>query len=525
VSADVLLRGGHVVDGTGREPYRADVGVVGGQVAWVAEAEQCGPDAGTVVDTTGRYVFPGFVDTHSHADGTWHRPDVQAALLRQGVTTVIIGQDGLGYAPGTAEALAASEEYFGVLDGSLPADLRGGASVADLLTLVEGHSPVNVAALVPLGLVWLGAAGPAAAEIDDDRLAAMVRTVEGGLADGAVGVSSGLEYAPNSFAGIRELAALCGPAASAALPHVTHMRGYELAADRAFAEVAQVSRLSGVRLHVSHFRGPAASLGALADRASADGIDLTYDSYPYVRGCTILSMRVLPPDVARGGRRAVLDRLASRRVRSELIRQWQDSGRESELAALQVASASNAEWAWTEGQTLAKCAASLGRTVPATVLELLVGCQLQVSVVTPPSTASDENDMRTLLRRSEHTGGSDGIYIGSAPHPRAWGTFARLLGRHVRELGDWTWGQAAVHLAARACARFGLLDRGVIRAGAVADLAVIDPARVQEEASYASPRRPAVGIDDVLVAGVPVLATGKLTGLMPGAGLRPGAMR
>lgn len=525
MSVDVVIRGGSVADGTGREPYRADVGVTGGRVAWVAEGGAPeSVDVGVRIDATHRLLMPGFVDTHSHADGTHTRPDVAEALLRQGVTTIIVGQDGLGYAPGSAATLSASEEYFGVLDGPLPKPLRTGASISDLLTHCDGASPVNMAALVPLGTVWLDVAGQST-ELTADQLTAMVRSVEAGLTDGAVGLSTGLEYVPNAFAGIRELTAACRPVAAAGLPHVTHMRGYELDVGRAFAEVAEVSRQSGVGLHVSHLRGPAAAIELLADGAEDEGLHLTFDTYPYVRGCTILSMRALPSDVTAGGRSATLARLASSQVRDQLIRHWGEGERESELAGVMVAGATHPDWTWAEGHTIDTCATILGRSVPETVLELLIGCQLQVSVVTAQPKTSGDEDMRRLLRRPEHTVGSDGIYMGSSPHPRAWGTFARLLGSHVRDLGDWSWGQAAVHLAARACDRFGLIGRGTIQAGSVGDLVVVDPATVRDEATYTSPRRPAVGIDDVLVSGVPVLAAGILTGLKPGSGLRAGAAR
>jgi len=153
------------------------------------------------------------------------------------------------------------------------------------------------------------------------------------------------------------------------------------------------------------------------------------------------------------------------------------------------------------------------------VVELLVADRLQVGCVFERRPPTSEESVRTLLRDDRHTGGSDAIYLGGHPHPRAYGAFGRLLGRHVRELGDWTWPQAVVHLAARPADRFGLAGRGRVREGFVADLVVLDPDRVGDRATYAAPRELAVGIDDVLVGGVPVLAGGDLTGARPGRGL------
>lgn len=522
MGVDILIRGGSVVDGTGAEPFLADVAVSDGKVAWLETRPGSDPvEAGTVIDASGRLVMPGFVDTHSHVDGTFLQPQAQEALLRQGVTTAIIGQDGLGFAPAGPSAQNASADYFGVLNGNLPQALAGGASVADLLQAATHTSPLNIATLVPLGLVWLEVAGHAA-QVGDTELKAMVTAVERGLADGAVGLSTGLEYTPNGFAGARELSAVCRPVAAAALPHVTHMRGYELAVTRAFDEVAEVSRRTGVGLHVSHFRGPADLIGAVADRAATDGIALTYDSYPYVRGCTILSMRVLPREIATGQRNDVIARLRTDSVRAQLTRLWSEPARQPELTGMQLAHAGAQSWAWAAGMELGSCATTAGLSLADTMLGLLVDCELQVSVVMAPPETSSESDMRELIRRPEHMTGSDGIYVGTAPHPRGWGTFARLLGRHVRQLGDWSWGQAAVHLSSRPCELFGLRGRGVIRRGAVADLIVVDPLTVRDLATYAEPRRCAVGIDDVLVAGVPVIASGERTANTPGAGLRAG---
>jgi N-acyl-D-amino-acid deacylase len=179
------------------------------------------------------------------------------------------------------------------------------------------------------------------------------------------------------------------------------------------------------------------------------------------------------------------------------------------------------QWSWTEGRRLLDAATQAGRTPGELLLDLLVETRLDAAVVIDsPATTTDEG-LRTLLNHPAHFGGSDGIYLGGHPHPRGWGAFARYLGEQVRSLGDWTWPEAVRHLSTGPAGRFGLADRGVIRPGAAADLVVLDPATAGDKATYENPRELAVGVDDVLVAGVPVLRGGALTGSLPGRPLTP----
>jgi N-acyl-D-amino-acid deacylase len=188
---------------------------------------------------------------------------------------------------------------------------------------------------------------------------------------------------------------------------------------------------------------------------------------------------------------------------------------------LTLAHVPHPDWAWTEGRRLPDAAAEAGLEPGGLLLDLLVATRMEAAVVIDsPATTTDEG-LRTLLRHPAHMGGSDGIFIGGHPHPRGWGAFARYLAVQVRTNGDWTWSEAVAHLSTAAANRFGLTDRGVIRPGAAADVVVLDPATVGDRADYDHPRELAVGIDDVLVAGVPVLREGRLTGNLPGRPLTP----
>ena len=246
---------------------------------------------------------------------------------------------------------------------------------------------------------------------------------------------------------------------------------------------------------------------------------MTFDSYPYLRGCTLLGMVALPPDLTPD---ADLDRALAALAEPGA---WPRVAERTDPALwprITLAHVPAAGLAWAEGARLVDAAARTGQPPAEFCVAVLLATGLDAGAVFDHPPTNSEESVRALLRHPAQLAGSDGIYVGGHPHPRGWGAFARLLGRHVRELGDWTWEQATVHLAARAARRFGLRDRGLLRRGMAADLVVLDPEEVADRASYARPRRPAVGVRDVVVNGVPVLAGARPTGATPGRPLRPG---
>jgi N-acyl-D-amino-acid deacylase len=283
------------------------------------------------------------------------------------------------------------------------------------------------------------------------------------------------------------------------------------------AEVRAIIAKVGVAGHVSHYQGPADVLIPLVDDARDSGLDLTFDSYPYRRASTILAMLALPHWLDGTDLDRTIEALNDSAVRARIAAEADPSL----WPRITLAHVPDDTWRWTEGWRLIAAAAEAGRSAVELCLDLLVATDLGVSAVLDRGPANNDESVRALLRHPAHIGGSDGIYIGGHPHPRGWGAFARILGRHVRELRDLSWEQAAVHLASHPARRFGLTDRGLIRPGLAADLAVIDPVRVADRAGYESPREPALGVDDVIVNGVAVLRDGRLTGSLPGTPLQP----
>lgn len=516
----IVLRGGMIADGTGAEQRSADIAIRDGRIVEIGTVEPVPGDDD--VDVSGRTVMPGFIDAHSHAEGVVFDPAVQEGLLRQGVTTVIGGQDGVSYAPGDG---AYGADYFGALNGVHPT--YRGDTVAELLATYDATTPINVGYLIPLGTVRHEVMGYIDGPADARQTERMRELVVAGMADGALGVSTGLDYVPGIHQSTAELIDVIEPAAAAGGLYVTHMRGgYEENAKLGLDEVAAIARATGAAVHVSHLHGPSEILLPALDELTSAGVDVSFDAYPYRRGCTLAAMPLLPPELVSGARADVVAALADPGTRQQLLSVWFPSLDERGILGPEwpdnfaFAHIGASEWSWAEGLTVREGASRANRTPAELVLDLLVAADLQVTCVVAVRQARTYDDMARIVTDDRHTVGSDGIWIGGRPHPRARGTFARFLSHFHRDRGDYTAGQAARHLAGLAADRFGLSGRGVLAVGNVADIAVVDLAAVAAGATYENPQRPAVGIDDVLVDGVFVLRDGALTGATPGQGLR-----
>jgi N-acyl-D-amino-acid deacylase len=496
VSVELVIRRGTVIDGRGGDARAADVAIEGDRIVRVGDVPEPGR---TELDAAGCLVTPGFIDAHVHGDAILFSEPVHLPALHQGVTTYVIGQDGCSFAPGTLETVAHMTDYFAAVNGRLPARSW---SVGEFLGGFDGLSTVNVAYLAPHGNIRLNVVGTEPRGVTQEELAGMQRQVEEALDNGAVGLSSGLDYIPSRYADTDELAALCRPVAEAGAVYVTHMRGYGANAAEGLREVEEIVGRSGVAAHVSHLWSKTPAILELL------GADLTYDAYPYRAGSSLLAMAALPVWVQEGSIDEVLARLAG-------VQRLELSG----LDAMRLTHVGAPAWQWAEGSTVAAAAQQAGLDEAAFVCTILAESRLDVGVILGRDDF-DEEDVRALTRHEAFMASSDGIVVGRYAHPRGWGSFARYLGRHVRELGDLSWVEAVRHLSTAAADRFGLTDRGRLEPGAAADVAVFRPDEVVDRATYEQPPVVAEGMVHVLVNGVPVLRDGVPTGTTPGRGLR-----
>ncbi|GAB3582680.1 D-aminoacylase [Amycolatopsis endophytica] len=525
---DLVLRGARIADGTGAPLFRADVGIEGGRIADVAE-RLSGP---RVLDAGGLVLAPGFVDMHSHSDLQLLAEPDHLAKVSQGVTTEVLGQDGLSYAPVDDTTLAALREQLAGWNDDPPGFDWNWRSVGEYLDRLDRGVAVNAAYLVPQGTVRMLAVGfgdRPATESELDRMRDLVAT---GLDEGAVGMSSGLTYTPGMYASDDELVALCEVVGGRGGYYSPHHRSYGAGALEAFAEMVEVCRRARCPLHLAHAtmnfsvnKGQAPDLLRLLDDALDAGADITLDTYPYLPGATYLSA-LLPSWAAEGGVAATLERLADPGTRERIRAEIEETGSDGahgvpiDWDSIEINGVRSAGNAHLVGHSVAESARRAGIPAAQLYFDVLVAERLGTSCLMH---VGHEENVQAIMRHRTHTGGSDGLLVGDRPHPRAWGTFPRYLGHYVRELGVLGLTECVAHLTGRAARRLRLADRGLVKPGCAADLVLFDPDTVADTATFEEPRQQAAGIPYVFVNGVAAVDDGRPTGALAGHSLRRSA--
>jgi N-acyl-D-amino-acid deacylase len=524
---DLLIRGGVLIDGTGTPGRPGSVAVTDGRVRILApDADE---PAARVIDAGGLIVAPGFIDLHSHS-GLWLLHDgAHEPKIRQGVTTEVIGVDGLSYAPltdrGNLEALVRMNAG---LDGrpDIPLDWD---TVASYLGHFDGRVAVNVALLIGNSALRICAIGWQDVPADHMAMADMRAMLREGMAEGAFGVSSGLDYPPGAYATTEELADLTAAAAREGGFYHTHVR-YDLG-DRyldPFREAVAIGEMAHGPVHLTHFYhrqtypGGHEPMLALVEEARAGGQDVTFDTYPYEWASTRLLIQ-LPQWVQAGGPEPLLTRLGDpgirARLRSEMLGSASTGNAGLRAADIRLGAFANPENLRWEGATLDEVCHETGRDPVDALCDLLIGEDLGINQVTPGPWSE------TLGHFVAHPAGmvgTDSTFIGQKPSPRTYGSFPRILGQFVRDEQRLSLPEAVRKMTSAPAARLGLRDRGQLQDGWVADVVVFDPERVRAHATYDEPRRHSEGIEHVLVNGVAVVADGQPTGARPGRALRHG---
>ncbi|WP_091231043.1 family 20 glycosylhydrolase [Microbacterium sp. 3J1] len=530
-----VYRRATVVDGTGAARFVADVAVEGARVVGVTRGADGVafelPEGAVEIEASGLVLAPGFIDMHAHSELAVLQGAAHDAKIRQGVTTEVLGQDGLGYAPLDDASAAVIPAQIAGWNG-MPVDVPW-RTMDDLLAAIDDAAAANAALLVPQGNLRMIVVGHENRRATAEEIDAMSTLLGDALDAGAFGMSSGLTYTPGMYADTAELEALCRVVAERGGYWAPHTRSYGGSALDAYREALDIGRRTGCPIHLTHAtmnfapnRGRAAELLALVDDALADGVDVTLDTYPYLPGATTLAA-LLPSRLSEGGDLiaaiAALDADGREAVRVELEDIGCDGfhGERADWSAIQIAGTRNPSLAALVGRTVAEIAETSGRRAVDVVLDTIVADAGATGILMH---IGDEDNVRAIMRHPRHSGGSDGILIGARPHPRGRGTFPRYLGHYVRELGVLSLEDAVRHLSGTPAARLGLdrgdAPRGVIREGAAADLVLFDPDTIDAGATFDAPLEAPRGVIEVLVGGVPVVAAGEVTGATPGRALR-----
>jgi dihydroorotase/N-acyl-D-amino-acid deacylase len=495
---DLVIRNGRIIDGTGSPWYRGDLAVKGDTIARIAP--RIDAPAGRVLDAAGRVVAPGFIDLHTHARRGIFEVPTADNYVRQGVTTLIEGPD-----------------------GSSPLPIR-----PFLDQLAEMHITPNFALFVGQGSIRDAVIGPVnrkATEAEIEKMRGLVRT---GMEDGAFGLSSGLFYVPGTFTPTAEVIELAKVAGRMGGIYISHMRDEATGVVASVKETIEIGEKGGLPAQITHHKiigkanwGKSVETLRLIDEARARGVDATIDQYPYTASSTSIQAALMPAWALEGGRQDVLKRLARPQMRSELRK---------ETARLILEERGGGD---PNNVQLARCnwdhaldGKRLGDVTKGRGLEPTIenAAETALWIVDKGGCsgifhAISEDDLQRILRYPATMIGSDGeipIFGQANPHPRSYGTFVRVLGRYVRDLKVITLEDAVHKMSAFPAQRIGLADRGVLREGLRADIAIFDPATVADRATFEEPHQFAVGVTEVIVNGQVVFENAKMTAARPG---------
>jgi len=528
---DVVIANGRVVDGTGAPWFRADVGIIGDRITAIGNLS--GAQAATRIDAAGQVVAPGFIDLLGQSEFNVLVDSRAASKITQGITTEITGE-GVSIAPVNDQMMAdrkASYEFFKITqDWHTLAEYFARLSTAT--------TAVNVGTFVGSGGLRDYVIGKADRVATPDEIAKMKALVAQAMADGALGVSSSLQYIPNRFSTTDELVELAKTAAEHGGIYITHQRSEGNKVFESIDEVIAIAERANIPAEIWHLKTAyKANWGKMTEAirkieaARARGLRVSGNIYPYDRASNGLDA-CLPVWVREGGTDALLKRLQDPATRARVKRemddpnapfenQWYGSGG---AAGVMLSSVLDPSLRKYEGMNFAEIGKAMGKDPRDAAIDLVMADKAESSVIISIMRESDVVEaMRTPWVSFDTDSGAraeDGPLSASKSHPRAWGTFTRVLAKYVREDGVLTLEEAVRKMTSQAAIRVGIADRGLVRPGMMADLVVFDPATVKDVATFEQPNRYSTGMNFVFVNGKAVVAKGAITAERPGRALR-----
>lgn len=536
VPDDLLLTGGHVVDGTGAPWFAADVAVRDGRIVAVGRLSHRA--ARRRIDATGLVIAPGFIDLLGQSEYNVLVDPRAASKITQGITTEVTGE-GVSIAPLDQRLLADGEDFYRKY-GFTP-DWR--SLDGYFRSLERRGTAINLGTFVGSGGVREMVVGNENRPATAEELSRMESIVDQAMREGALGVSSSLQYIPNIYSSTEELVALSKVAAKYGGAYFTHQRSESNRIDESLDEVFRIAREAGIRTQIWHLKtayrpnfGKMPEVLGKIERARAAGIDVAANVYPYDRASNGLDA-CLPPWVREGGREALLKRLSDptqrARAKQDMARDtkdWENQYLGSGGApGIMVAEVLDPKLKPYEGKTIAEIAAVEKKDPRDALIDIVLADRANAECII---SIMDERDVRAALAHPLISFGTDspakatdGPFSHETSHPRGWGSAARILGHYVREEKLSRLEEAVRKMTSFAAEAAGLADRGVVKPGFAADLVVFDPSAVRDVATFQNPNRYSEGFRYVAVNGVLVVDGGKLTGAKPGRALRGPAWR
>lgn len=520
---DIKIINAKIIDGTSSPYFYGEIGIKDERIDCIAP--KITKDAKTVIDALGKCVAPGFIDSHSHSDSQFLINPLAESKVRMGVTTEVIGQCGTSAAPSRANHV----DFFGLDTGKDQPDF---STMGNYLSHLEKQGvAVNVIALVGHGNIRAVAMGEDDRPPSEEEMNKMKVLVREAMEAGAYGMSTGLIYPPGVYAKTPELVELSKVVSEYHGLYVTHMRNEEDHLLDSIAEVIEIAEKADLAAHISHFKacnpenwGLVNEGLRMVENARENGLDITFDQYPYIASSTSLKT-LLPPWAHEGGVKELLERLKNHDLRDKMKKDILKVYKEDEaLYCVMVSAASKEHNKQYEGMRLTEIASAKGKDVFTTLFDLLLDEEAATSMV---RFSMCEDDVKYVMTHPLVMIGSDASCLAvegplskGKPHPRAYGTFVRVLGKYWREERILSLEQAVHKMTGLPASRYYLTDRGLIKDGMFADIVIFDEKTVGDQATFTDPHHYASGIDYVLINGKVVLKDGQREDIYPGKVLR-----
>jgi N-acyl-D-amino-acid deacylase len=535
---DILIKRATIFDGTGGSGFIGDIGIRDGLIVDVGETKT---DSKIIIEGEGLACAPGFIDMHSHNDMALPFDNRLESMIRQGVTTSVIGNCGISLAPVNEERIDLIKKEIDLFaPPGQDIDITWRTFKEYLESLQNNRTSMNIVPLVGFGAIRI-AAGPGYENRKPtlDELVGMKMLVKEAMEAGAFGLSTGLIYPPQVYAETSEIVELARIVAQYNGLYFSHIRGEGATLIEAVAELIRIVEESGCRGgQIAHhkvagkpFWGASVTTLKMIAEANERGLMIACDQYPYNRGATTL-VTVLPPWIHEGGIDAVLENLQDtqilKRIENDIetgIEGWENMIKEAGWEGIYISSTKTEKWAGIEGQSLQVIAEQRRYLNPFEMLiELLLDEKGEVGMTIQ---SMGEEDIRRIMVAPHTMVGTDGKGVSPTgvlgygkPHPRFYGTYPRILGKYVREEGILTLENAVWKMTRFPAKQLGLGDRGKIREGMIADIVVFDPKTVIDRATFTDSHKFPRGIHEVIVNGMQVVADGKQTDELPGVILR-----
>ena len=519
---DLLIENGLIIDGTGNPGYYGAIGVEGETVR-VFRGDLSSVQASRTIDATDHVVCPGFIDMHAHSGLMMLSEPSHEPKVRQGITTELIGVDGNSYAPFRShDDLLSFIELNSGLDGNPPLPGRW-STVEQYLNMFDRKVAINVAYILgnsPVRIDAIGWDNKPAIPADLENMKAIIREA---MEEGAFGMSTGLDYPPGSFADTDELVELSRRVTQLGGIYHTHVR-YELGDGflDPFREAIEIGQRSGVPVHITHFyqrltsRGGGHRMLQFVEQAVEEGLDVTFDSYPYLYGSTRVIV-IFPHWAQEGGPENLKEVLRSqdgrRRLRQEIepdAPSWDD---------IWLTYFKRPENHRYEGKSVAEFSRMVGKHPVDALCDLLLEEDLQTCYVAP---GANGNTLPAFVTHPLSMVGSDAVLLGDFPSPRTYGCFPIILAEYVREENQMSLPNAIRKMTSFPAQRLGISDRGILRDGMKADVTIFHPGNVKAPATRTDPKQFPIGIEYVIVNGTVVIDQGKHTEALPGRALKHG---